>query len=67
MFICIWMIRTSKVYIIRNKEIKSMVVSILQNLSQMYSSHNSYIKCVDSTIKYISFKLFHYVINIDDI
>ena len=31
----------------------------------MYSSHNSNIKCVDSTIKCISFESFHYVINLD--
>ena len=42
-----------------------MVVSILQNLSHRYSSHNSNIKCVDSTIKCIGFESFHYVINLD--
>ena len=31
----------------------------------MYSSHNSNINCVDSTIKYIDFKLFYYIINLD--
>ena len=29
------------------KEIKSMIISILQNLSYVYSNHNSNIKCVD--------------------
>ena len=38
---------------------------MLHNLSQKYSSHNSYIKCVYSTIKCISFELFHCVINLD--
>ena len=31
----------------------------------MYYNHNSNIKCVDSIIKYISFKLIHYAINLD--
>ena len=31
----------------------------------MYSSHNSNIKYVDFTIKYIGFKSFHYAINLD--
>ena len=43
----------------------SMVISILHNQSQKYSSHNSNIKCVDSTIKCIDFESFHYVINLD--
>ena len=38
------------------QEIKSMVVSMLKNLSQIYYSHNSNIKYVYSTIKYIDFK-----------
>ena len=42
-----------------------MVVNMLQNLSQMYYSHNSNIKCVDSTIKCIGFESFHYVINLN--
>ena len=29
------------------KEMKSMIISILQNLSYVYSNHNSNIKCVD--------------------
>ena len=31
----------------------------------MYSSYNSNIKCVGSTIKYIGFESIHYVINLD--
>ena len=31
--------------------------------SQIYSSHNSNIKYINSTIKYIDFELFHYTIN----
>ena len=42
-----------------------MVVSILQNWSQRYSSHNINIKCVDSIIKYIGFESFHYAINLN--
>ena len=38
---------------------------MLYNLSQKYYSHNSNIKYIDSTIKCIDFKLFHYVINLD--
>ena len=40
---------------------------MLQNLSQRYFSHNSNIKYVDSTIKYIGFESFHYVINLNDV
>ena len=57
-FICVLVIRTKQ-------EIKSMVVSMLQTWSQRYSSHNSNIKCVDSTIKCISFESFHYAINLN--
>ena len=38
---------------------------MLQNWNQRYYSHNSSIKCVDSTIKCIGFKSFHYAINLD--
>ena len=31
----------------------------------MYSSYNSNIKCVGSTIKYISFESIHYTINMN--
>ena len=31
----------------------------------MYYSHNSNIKCMDSTIKCIGFESFHYAINLD--
>ena len=44
-----------------------MVVSILQNWSKKYFSHNSNIKCVDSTIKCIGFASFHKTINLDDV
>ena len=47
------------------QKIKSMVISMLQNLSQKYYSHNINIKCVDSTLKCIDFELFHYTINCD--
>ena len=49
----------------QRQEIKSIVVSMLQNLSQRYYSHNSNIKYVDSTIKCIDFESFYYVINLD--
>ena len=42
-----------------------MVVNILQNLSHKYSSHNSNIKCVESTINYVDFQPIHYTINLD--
>ena len=35
----------------QRQQIKSMVVSMLQNLNHIYYSHNSNIKCVDLTIK----------------
>ena len=54
-----------KVHTIRDKKIKSMIVSMLQKWSQRYSSHNSNIKCVDLTIKCIGFESFHYAINLD--
>ena len=38
---------------------------MLQTWSQRDSSHNSNIKCVDSTIKCIDFELFYYTINLD--
>ena len=49
----------------QRQEIKSMIDSMLKNWSQRYYSHNSNIKCVDSTIKCIGFKSFHYAINLD--
>ena len=36
-----------------------------QNWSHGYYSHNSNIKCVDITIKYVGFKRIHYTINLD--
>ena len=42
-----------------------MIVNMLQNWSKRYSSHNSNIKYVDSTIKCIGFELFHNAINLD--
>ena len=56
---------TSKVCIIKDKKIKSMIVNMLKNQIHTYFSHNNNIKCVDSTIKYIDFKSIHYAINID--
>ena len=44
-----------------------MIVNMLQNLSHMYYSHNSNIKFVGSTIKYIGFKLIHYVIHLNTV
>ena len=43
----------------------SMIISMLKNWSQRYSSHNSNIKCVDSTIKCIGIESFHCVNNMD--
>ena len=42
-----------------------MIISMLQNWSQRYSSHNSNILCVDSTIKCLGFESFYYVIKLD--
>ena len=42
-----------------------MIISMLENWSQRYSSHNSNIKCVDLAIKCINFEWFHYAINLD--
>ena len=33
----------------------------------MYYSHNSNIKCVNSTIKYIGFESIHYIINLEHV
>ena len=49
----------------QRQEIKLIIVSIMQNRSQMYSNHNNNIKYVDSTIKYIDFESFRYVINLN--
>ena len=43
----------------------SMVVYILHILSHIYYSHNSNVKCVGLTIKYIGFESIHYAINLD--
>ena len=42
-----------------------MVVNILQNITKIYFNHNSNIKYLDSTIKYIGFESFRYNINMD--
>ena len=42
-----------------------MVVNMLQSCNHRHSSHNSNIKCIGSTIKYIVFDLIHYAINLD--
>ena len=57
---CVLTIQTSKD---KKQEIKSMVVNMLRNLSYIYSSHDGNIKCVNSTIKFISFESIHYAIN----
>ena len=44
-----------------------MVVNMSHNLSHMYYSYNSNIKCVGSIINCVVFKLIYYVINIDDV
>ena len=49
-FFYVWEIQTSKVY--------TMVISMLQNLSKNYYSHNSSIKCIDSTVKCIALSHF---------
>ena len=42
-----------------------MVINIPQNWNYRYSSYNSNIKYVASTIKYIDFESIHYTINLD--
>ena len=49
----------------QRKEIKSMVVNMLQNFIYMYYIHNGNIKCIVSTIKCVSFEPIHYNINMD--
>ena len=44
---------------------KSMIVNMQQNWSHGYYSHNSNIKYIDITIKYVGFKRIHYAINLD--
>ena len=44
----------------QSQRIKSMVVSMLQNWSHRYYSHNSNIKCVGSIIKWLVFEPIHY-------
>ena len=39
----------------QRQEIKSMIINMLHNSSHKYSNYNSNVKCVDSTIKFISF------------
>ena len=63
--ICVKMIQTTQVYSICDKKINSMVVNILHNWNHRYSSDNSNIKCVGSTIKCISFEPIHYTISLD--
>ena len=63
-YLCLGDLNEQNIYDQR-QEIKSMIVSMLQNWSQRYSSHNSNIKCVDSTIKCIGFESFRYAINLD--
>ena len=48
----------------RDKEIKLMIVNMLQDLSHRYSSYNNNIKYMDSTIKYIGFTSSNYAINL---
>ena len=49
-FICVRAIQTSKAYPINDKKIKPIVINMWQNQNHRYSSHNSNIKCVGSTI-----------------
>ena len=59
LFICVMMIQTNKVYpIIDNKS------NQYGQLKSLYYSHNSNIKCICLTIKYIVFELIFYVINL---
>ena len=44
-----------------------MVVNRLYNWSYWYSNHNSKIKYIDSTIKYIDFKSIYYAIDLDEV
>ena len=53
-FLCLGDLDKQNMYDQR-QEVKSMVVSMLKNWSHRYSSHNSNIKCIDSTIKCIDF------------
>ena len=53
------------IYDNRRQKIKSIVVNMLHNYNHMYYSYNNNIICVDSTIKYIDFESFYYVINLD--
>ena len=49
----------------QRQEIKLMVVNMLQNWNNRYSSNNSNIKYIGSTIKCIAFESIHYAINLD--
>ena len=42
-----------------------MIVNMLQNLNNRYSSHDSKIKYIGSTIKCIGFELIRYAINLN--
>ena len=47
----------------QTQEIKSMIINMLQNYNYVYSSHNSNIKYVSSTIKWINFVLSFMIFN----
>ena len=42
-----------------------MVINMLQNRNHKYYSHNNNIKYENLTIKFLSFELIYYVINLD--
>ena len=56
-YLCLGDLNEQSIYDQR-QEFKSIVIGMLQNLSQMYSSHNNNIKC-------IGFESFHYFINLN--
>ena len=49
----------------QRQEVKSMIISMMQNYNNWYSNHNNNIKYVDSTIKCIGFQLFDYTISLN--
>ena len=64
-FICMRSIQTNKIYSINDKKSNQWSSLCCKNRSYKYSSHNSNIKCVNSTIKYTNFEPIHYAINLN--
>ena len=61
-FIHIMTIQTNKIYSIKKKKIKSIIINMLHNINNKYSYHNNN-KYVTPTIKYIKFEPINYTIN----